>query len=65
MEKFGLFDLIDKLTAGEQPSQTPNKTTLSTPQSDKTKRQTAKQSATLFLLRHAELSRKIDEKLKK
>lgn len=65
MEKFGLFDLIDKLTTPNATNQTPNQTTIAPPQNEKTKSKTAKQSASLFLLRHAELSRKIDSKLKK
>ena len=65
MEKFGLFDLIDKLTTPQPTNQValaPNSTASETKE---IKRQTAKQSASLFLLRHAELSRKIDGKTKK
>ena len=65
MEKFGLFDIISKLSGLNLENGALSNAPKNQEKSPKNNLKTSAQSAKLFILRHEELSRKIDKNSKK
>ena len=65
MEKFGLFDVISKLSGLNAENGVFSSAPKNQEKSPKNNLKTSAQSAKHFILRHEELSRKIDKNSKK
>ena len=65
MEKFGLFDIISKFSGLNTQNSADTQQTKTTATSPVKGAKISTQSAKMFLLRHEELSKKIDKNIKK